>query len=87
MIQIPSERAQTALTMVGGAAAIRIPRAQNPADMVEPTRLIIAMERANWMMRRVSLEDHIPTGEMCGGAGLEASILRGDALLREILVR
>jgi len=54
---------------------MRVPRAQKPADMTEPTRPIMAMERVNWMMRRESLVDHIPRGEVCGGAGLEGSII------------
>lgn len=56
-----------------GMMTIRVGRDQMPVEEREPTQPMMATARANWMMRRPSLEAHIPTGEMWGGAGLAAS--------------
>jgi hypothetical protein len=32
--------------------------------MMEPAQPMMAMARTNWMMRRASLDAHIPVGEM-----------------------
>jgi hypothetical protein len=54
---------------------MRVGMDQMPVERMEPTQPMMATARANWMMRRVSLEAHMPRGEMCGGGGLAASIV------------
>lgn len=61
------------MELTWGMMTISVGRDQMPVEEMEPTQPTMATARANWMMRRPSLDAHIPTGEMWGGGGLAAS--------------
>lgn len=52
-----------------GMMQTRVAMLQRPVLRIEATKPMMATERANWMMRRASLESHMPAGETWGGGG------------------